>query len=182
MRYTNARAILLAIAVLPSLPAAGAETAGPAPERRATTADANDVRAVVEAMNQAISDADLPRLVGLFADGAVNVDLFPAHSFDRAPPAGTKRVEAVDLADRWRTIGPILFSSTGSYTRRVADMAIHVDKDLALAWADIETRMSPLGEGAQVQTNRFKEICILRRDDEGWRIVAVTKNRQDVQR
>lgn len=181
MRCTNATAILLATAVLLSLSGAATELENSVGERPAAATDANAVRAVVEAMNQAISDGDLPRLVELFADGAVNVDLFPAHSFDGAPPAGAKRVEAVDLADRWRTIGPILFSSTASYTRRVADMAIHVDKDLALAWADIETRMSPLGEGAQVQTNRFKEICILRHDDEGWRIVAVTKNRQDAQ-
>ncbi len=182
MGVKTATAILFATVALLSVPAAGSDKANSMTERTVATADANAVRAVVEAMNLAISERDLPRLADLFADGAVDVRLFPAHSFGGPPPEDQMRVEAVNLKDRWHTIAPILFASTASYTRQAADIAVHVDNDLGLAWVDTQTRMVPLGEGAQVHMNRFTEICILRRQDDGWRIVAVTNNRQDVPR
>ncbi len=143
--------------------------------------DVAAVRSLVESINRAITERNLEQLLDTFADGAVRVDAFPAHRFGAAASGDDEKVEAVDLERRWRTVAPILFSTTRSYERRIQDMDVHVDRDLAVAWVAIETAMSPVGEETMIGRNAFKEIYLLRRYDDGWKIVALTNNRRDAE-
>lgn len=137
------------------------------------------IRTVLDTMNRAITEKDLPLLLGTFAEGSVKVDLFPAHQFG---PAEVKQEQpkVVDLHQRWETVAAILFTTPQNYSRHVRGLSVHVDGELAVAWLDIETESSAATGSSVVKRNRFKEICILRRQENGWKIVALTNNRQDI--
>lgn len=160
-------------------PTPSTTTAESAAESAASDQDAAAVRTLIESANQAISERDLERLLATFAEGAVRVDAFPAHRFGAAASGADETVKAVDLADRWKAVAPILFSSTSLYQRRIRGMDVHIDNDLAVAWVVIETAMLGVGEETAAAANRFREIYILRREDDGWKLVAITNNRRD---
>ncbi len=141
--------------------------------------DAAQVRGVVEMMNRAVTERDLPRLLSSFAEGSVNIDLFPVHRYSAATGEGNDAVKTANLHERWQAVAPILFATTKVYRRTIRAMDVHVDRGMAVAWLDVETETLSTKEGATTKTNRFSEICILRRYDDGWKIVALTNNRRD---
>lgn len=139
--------------------------------------DLEQIRGVVDTMNRAVTERDLPRLLSTFAEGSVTIDLFPAHRYGAA--TGEDAVKTAALQERWQAVAPILFATTKVYHRTVRAMDVHIDGGMAVAWLDVETETLPAAEGATSKTNRFREICILRRYDAGWRIVTMTNNRHD---
>ena len=152
---------------------------GNEPDSPSRLADSKAIRQVVEMMNRAITERDLPKLIGTFAEGAIRVDSFPAHRFIAPDPEQQMNVQTADLKARWETVAPILFSTTEFYRRKVVDTSVHVDADLAVAWVDIETETLSKEQDAKIAKNAFKEICVLRRETDGWKILVMTNNRQD---
>ncbi len=145
-----------------------------------TEANRNEIRQVIETMNRAVSERNLPVLLSTFADGSIKVDLFPAHKYSAAATEEGDAVKTVKLDERWQSVAPILFATTKIYDRKVKIREVLIDKGMAVAWLDIETKTLSVKEGASIKYNRFKEICILRHYDQGWKIVALTNNRHDL--
>ena len=141
--------------------------------------DAVEVRGVIETMNRSVSERNLPGILKTFAEGSVKVDLFPAHKYGAAAEPESDIVKTVTLNKRWQAVAPILFATTKVYKRKIDVVDLHIDKGMAVAWLDVETETLSVKEGATTKFNRFKEICILRRYDDGWKIVTVTNNRHD---
>jgi len=139
---------------------------------QATTA----VQSVVQAMNQAITQRNMEALLATFASGAVKLDLYRAHAYDKV----TKPGQVADLAERWKTVTAILFASTRVYERKVENMQVHLDKGMAVVWATIATRTEYFKSRAEPKTNRYSEIYVLRLIEDTWKIVAVTNNRQEM--
>ncbi|KHD06196.1 hypothetical protein PN36_24755 [Candidatus Thiomargarita nelsonii] len=134
---------------------------------------ANAVRAVVKAMNQAITNRDTPALLATFAQGAVKIDLYRAHIYDKAVAPG----KVADLAKRWQTVAAILFASTRFYERKVENMEVHLDDGMAMVWASIQTQLRKAG--SEIKSNRYSEVYLLRLIDKSWKIVAITNNRRE---
>ncbi|GAB4355878.1 MAG: hypothetical protein Kow006_22600 [Gammaproteobacteria bacterium] len=130
-------------------------------------------------MNRSVSERNLPGILKTFAEGAVMVDLFPAHKYGAVAETERDIVKAVALNKRWQAVAPVLFATTKVYRRKVDIVDLHIDNAMAVAWLDVETETLPVKEGATTKINRFKEICILRRYDDGWKIVTITNNRHD---
>lgn len=138
------------------------------------------IKQVIERMNRAVTERDLPELLATFAEGSINLDLFPARKYGASPENEGGSVKTTPLHQRWQVIAPVLFSRTKEYQRTVRDMEVQLDKNMAVAWLDLETRTLPATEDATAETDRFKEICILRRSGDQWKIVAITNNRHDI--
>ncbi len=147
----------------------------------ASTTDSEvEVRQVIEQMNRFVTDRKLPELLKLFAEDSIKVDLFPMRSYGKKEAKGNNKVKTTTLEQRWQAVAPILFSSTKFYRRSVKNMELHIDKGLAVAWLDIETETVSRKQDATRKFNRFKEICILRRYQDGWKIVVLSNNRHDI--
>jgi len=143
----------------------------------ATSAHANQVQAaddpvaVVEQFNQAITNSELDTLLGLFANGAVQFALRPAHAGMPVPEKITS-----DLTIHWRTIGPVLFSVMESYSRTPEILDTHVENELATVWARITTR-SRDRNGTTERSESFREVYLLVNRGEGWKIGGIAENR-----
>jgi hypothetical protein len=169
MRFTKMLAMLVMFAV----------TSMPPMSAYANRDAIEDVKRVLHTMNDAITSRDLPGLLATFAEGSIQVDLFPARKYGGAAEEDDNVVKTVNLSERWQAVAPILFSRMKSYKRVIRDMEVSVDKGMAVAWLDLETEALSAKEGAVVKTERFKEICILRRYGDAWKIVTITNNRHD---
>ena len=145
----------------------------------AASDDAAQIGDLIDRMNRAISERNLDALLSTFADGGVKVDLFPAHQFGSAAETASDTVRTADLQQRWRAVTPILFNTTRIYQRTADIVDLHIDRGLAVAWLEISTEILSIEPNARQQNNRFMEICILRRYDDGWKIVALSNNRHD---
>jgi hypothetical protein len=152
----------LALALLPAL-----ALAGPALAADAT----DDAVAVVTTFNEAISNRQLETLLGLFAPGAVQYALRPAHAGMPAPEKITS-----DLTVHWRTIGPVLFSVTDLYTRTPEIIDTRVSTELATVWARITTR-SRDRNATDERSETFSEVYLLVNKGYGWKIGGIAENR-----
>ncbi len=137
-------------------------------------------RQVIEQMNRYVSERKLPELLRLFAEDAIKMDLYPKLSYGEKTTKDSNKVKTTGLKQRWQSVAPILFSTTKIYRRSIKNIDIHIDKGLAVAWLDIETESLSAKPGATSKFSRFKEICILRHYDDGWKIVALSNNRHDI--
>jgi len=156
------RPLALALALLPAL-----ALAGPALAADAT----DDAVAVVTTFNEAISNRQLETLLGLFAPGAVQYALRPAHAGMPAPEKITS-----DLTVHWRTIGPVLFSVTDLYTRTPEIIDTRVSTELATVWARITTR-SRDRNATDERSETFSEVYLLVNKGDGWKIGGIAENR-----
>jgi len=131
-----------------------------------------DVTAVVQAFNAAVSTRDLDGMLATFADGAVKFSLRPAHTgLEKEPGIST------DLRTHWSTIAPVLFSTMKSYRRSAAIVDIHTDGDVASVWTQITTESTGLRSG-QVRRGGFSELYVIVRTPDGWKIGAMADNRR----
>ena len=133
------------------------------------------VRQVVNDMNQAITKRDNQALFATFAEGAVKLDLYRPHAYNKTFEPG----KVVDLKQRWQAVTSILFTSTRVYERKVKDMQVHLDDGLATVWATIATRTEYQKPNTEIKTNQYSEVYLLRLVGDAWKIVAMTNNRQD---
>lgn len=158
---TSLRSLLLAVIVwtLAVVPSATGQTESEGPEQ------------VVLAWNQAIGDRDFESALARFAPEAVQLRLKPAHAGLAADVGLTS-----DLEQRWRAIAPILLANTESYVRRLTDVVVAADGDLATVWASVHTETLSLG-AEEVTELEFSETYTLFRIDGIWEIVAVANNR-----
>lgn len=129
-----------------------------------------EVEKVVLTFNESFVQKDLETMLAQFADGSVRIDLFQAHRFG-AKPDSELAVQASPLADRWRSVAPIIFASATKYERLVDQMQIQVDGDMAMVWASIRTVSS--------SETRFTEVYLLKKYPAGWKIAAMSNNRQE---
>lgn len=160
------RPLTLALALVPAL-ALNLSLSGPALAADAT----EDAVAVVTTFNEAISNRQLDTLLGLFAPGAVQYALRPAHAGMPAPDKVTS-----DLNVHWRTIGPVLFSVTDLYTRTPEIIDTHVTQELATVWARITTR-SRDRNATDERSETFSEVYLLVNKGDGWKIGGIAENR-----
>lgn len=138
------------------------------------------VRQVVLDMNQAVNDKDINKMLALFDQGSVRIDLFPAHNYADKPPVKTDiPVTVSDLPQRWQTVAALLFNTAKSYSRQAKDIQVQVDGDMATAWVNIETSMVAKDPSIKSRSNSFVEALLLRRQNATWKIVAVSNNRSD---
>lgn len=137
------------------------------------------VRGVITEMNQAITDRDVDRLLETFADNAVKFNLHRAHGQDKDVSKLTAKDQISDLAIMWKSVSQILFPSTRFYERTAIVMDVHIDKEMAVIWATINTRSQSIKEGADINTNSFSEVYLLVLIEEEWKIATITNNRKD---
>jgi len=156
----------LAIALIPAL-----ALSGPALAAEGAAGKADGPVAVVSLFNEAISNRQLETMLGLFAPGAVQFALRPAHAGMPAPDRITS-----DLTVHWRTIGPVLFSVTDLYTRTPEITDTHVTQELATVWARITTR-SRDRNGTEERSETFSEVYLLVNKGDGWKIGGIAENR-----
>ena len=161
----RSRPLALIQALVPAL-----TLAGPALAADATDATDNAV-AVVTTFNEAISNRQLETLLGLFAPGAVQFALRPAHAGMPPPEKITS-----DLDVHWRTIGPVLFSVTDLYTRTPEILDSHVTQELATVWTRITTR-SRDRNATDERSETFSEVYLLVNKGDGWKIGGIAENR-----
>jgi ketosteroid isomerase-like protein len=148
-------------------------TAAPAPNQKQA------IRNVVLQMNQAITSRETDKLLATFAEGAVKIDLFPAHI--KPGPKIAHQIVTADLKKRWQAVTEILFSSTQFYKRAAKNMTIHSDGRFATVWATIDTSSQPLHKNAAIQNNQYSELYLLRLIGNDWKIAAISNNRQPKQ-
>ena len=169
MKYRQYLTTLFLVIALP-LSIARAETI----DAEASTA----IKAVIANMNQAVTTRDLDLLLTTFANGAINIDMFPAKKYGETENAESFSTKTRSLQERWQSIAPMLFS-TKKYERKATVQDVLVDGNMAMARIDIETESLSAKEGATTKHSRFRELCLLRQDENGWKIVSLTNNLHD---
>ncbi len=134
------------------------------------------IRNIITQMNQAFTSRETDKLLATFGEGAVKIDLFPAHV--KSGKRSSTAIKTADLTKRWQTVTAILFKSTNFYERVAKNMKVHADNNLALVWATIETRSQSIQKGAKIKSDRYSEVYLLRFIKNNWKITALTNNRQ----
>lgn len=140
--------------------------------------DEAKVEAVVIEMNEAFSKRDVPGILATFEEGAAKVSLFHPHGPKHGPDDSDRKIRHGDLAAEWGAMFGILFQVTKSYERKVRDLKVHVDQDIAVAWASMSSVMVPT-DGGEVREKQFSEVITLRRFGDEWKIAAISNNNHD---
>ncbi len=144
-----------------------------------SSSDYAEIKDVIDIMNDSVTSRDLNGVLNTFADGAINIELFPAKKYGETKTDKPIPVKTRTLGERWKSIAPILFGTTKKYLRKATIADLLVDGNLAVARLDVETEALSSKEGAIAKQASFREICILRRYDNGWKIVTLTNNLHD---
>ncbi len=148
---------------------------------RAETTDveaSNAIKAVIANMNQAVTERDIDLLLTTFANGAINIEMFPAKKYGETEASEPFAAKTRSLQERWQSIAPILFS-TKKYERRATVQEVLVEGNMAMARINIETESLSAKEGATTKQSSFRELCLLRRYESGWKIVSLTNDLHD---
>lgn len=147
--------------------------------------DVAAVRAVINDMNKAVSNADLDSLLKTFAPDALRVDFFTAGKDTKEASKGQDKQEynaaitSSNLSDSWRKIAPILFSAMKDYKREASHVLVRTDGNMAIAWARINTRYVLNDPEKTADGKQFREAMMLKKIDGEWRIATITNNRND---
>ena len=143
------------------------------------SSDRQAIKQVIQKMNQSITERNVDKLLETFAEGAIDMEMFPAHKYGETQTDETFVTKTRPLSQRWQRIAPILFASTQRYVRQARILDLQIDGRMASAWLEVETESLSSKEGAQAKQDRFREICILRHYESGWKIVTLSNNRHD---
>ncbi len=138
----------------------------------ADVADHSEITSVVSTFNEALTAKNLDGMLATMANGAVQFTLRAAHS-EMATGDGISS----DLKTHWSTIGPVLFTTMKSYTRKATILDVQVDGDVASVWTRINTESVALGSD-QSRQGEFTELYVIVNAGNGWKIGAVADNRQ----
>lgn len=123
----------------------------------------------VMAFNQAFTDNSLEGVLSSFAPGGLQYTVKASHQ--GVTPDGL----AVDAAEYWSKIAPVIFSMTKSYTRTAKILDTYAIEDIATVWAEVTT-VSERSSGTK-QEQTFKETYTLIKTDGGWKIAGVMDNK-----
>ncbi|MEM7011504.1 MAG: nuclear transport factor 2 family protein [Verrucomicrobiota bacterium] len=137
--------------------------------------DAAEIKAVVLGMNEAFSKRDIAGVLETFEEGAARVSLFKPHGPKHGPNGSESAITHGNLKEQWTAMFGLLFGVTKSYEREVTNIEVHVDKDIAVAWARMKSKMVP-ASGGEVSEKRFTEVLTLRKFDGEWKIAAISNN------
>ena len=129
--------------------------------------------AIVRSFNESLTRRDLEKALAFVAPGSVQLNLRPSHAgLGTAPDALTS-----DLRAHWSMIGPVLFSATQSYSRKVEVVNERTDGDLATVWT-MTTTVSARPDAPQPRKDQFSEMYVLVRQAGEWKIGAIADNRK----
>jgi len=120
----------------------------PSAEEETGKGDEAKVETVVRSMNEAFGKRDIPGILSTFEEGAAKVSLFKAHGPKHGPNDSESQITHADLRETWSTMFGILFGVTKSYERKVTDITVHADGDIAVAWASMTSVLVPSDGGA----------------------------------
>ncbi len=128
--------------------------------------------AVVHEFNAAMSDKSIDRMVACLLEQGVQFDLRPAHA-DQA--TGSHQM-VQPLPERWKSVTPILFGATQSYSRTAEIIESKVSPDIATVWARV-TAVMQMPKAESASTKVFTEVYFLIRTPSGWKIGAMIDDR-----
>lgn len=134
------------------------------------------IQAVMNDINEAITEGQSEQLIKYFATGSIKIDLFKAH--DSSQEMAETDVETHKLKDRWRAVLPMLHNISSVYERKVTNINIQLDGDMAVAWMTIETKMV-IKVSDEIKKNDFTEIALLKKINNQWKVASLTNNRSD---
>jgi ketosteroid isomerase-like protein len=144
-----------------------------APRGSAETDDASHPAALmIIKFNEAITARDMDTAMSLLADGGVQFNLHPAH-----PGMPVDHPLTEDMPTMWKTVSPILFSTTDSYERTVRIDDVHTDGELAVVWTQTKTVTYRKGKTEPMVLNFSEMYFLVNKDDTGWLIAGTATNR-----
>jgi hypothetical protein len=125
----------------------------------------------VVAFNKAFTDNSVEALLDSFAPEGLQYTVTSSHQ------GITPDALAVDARGYWSKIAPVVFATTKSYTRTAKILDTYAIADIATVWAEITT-VSERKSGGDAKEQTFKEVYLLIKTENGWKIAGVMDNKK----